>query len=312
MTNPTATLRRADKVGKGVNDTVLERIGNTPLVRIRNIGREFGGVEIYAKAEWFNPGGSIKDRAALRMVEDAEKDGRLTKGKTILDSTSGNTGIAYAMIGAIRGYEVELVVPGNISMERKKIISAYGAKLIFSSPLEGSDGALLLAHKIFKEEPEKYFMPCQYNNPSNWMAHYDTTGPEIWEQTGGRVTHLVAGLGTSGTAMGTGKRLKDHNPRIRVVGVQPAEPVHGIEGLKHMPTSIKPYIYDESLLDENLFIKTEEAWAMADRLASEEGLLVGHSSGAALAAALKVAAGIERGLIVVIFPDGGDRYLSLT
>jgi len=290
--------------------TLLKQIGNTPLLKLQKIGKAFPNVEIYAKAEWFNPGGSVKDRPALKMIEDGEKSGALTKEKTIIDSTSGNTGIGYAMIGAAKGYHVELVMPENVSQERKTIVQAYGAKVTFSSPFEGSDGAIRLVRKIVAEHPDSYFYPDQYNNPSNWQAHYETTGVEIIEQTQGKVTHLVVGIGTSGTLMGTGRRLKEFNPKINVIAVEPESALHGLEGLKHMPSAIVPGIYDERLLDGKISANTEKAYEMAHRLAAEEGLLVGHSSGAALDAALQVAEKIREGIIVTIFPDSGVRYLS--
>jgi len=272
------------------------------------LAKNFKKIQIFAKAEWLNPGGSVKDRAALRIIEDGEKAGELTKDKIILDSTSGNTGIAYAMIGAIKGYKVELVVPENISEERKKALEAYGVKLIFTDPLLGSDGALIEAKRIYRANPQKYFFADQYNNPSNWKAHYETTGLEIIHQTEGRLTHFVAGVGTGGTLMGTGRRLKEYNPEIKLYGVQPDNGFHGIEGLKHIETAIRPGIYDESILNGTIFVKTEDAYEMARRLAREEGLWVGPSSGAALWASLKLAESIEKGLIVTIFPDGGSRY----
>lgn len=289
---------------------LLNCIGNTPLLRISRITADLAGVEIYAKAEWFNPGGSVKDRPALRMILEGERQGLLTRDKIIIDSTSGNTGIAYAMIGAIKGYRVQLVVPGNVSFERKRILDAYGASVIYSDPLEGSDGAARVAHEIYDRDPEKYFMPDQYNNPFNWIAHYETTGPEIIRQTDGRVTHFVAGIGTSGTLMGTGRRLKEYNPAIKVIAVEPAMPLHGLEGLKHMPTAKKPGIWDPNFPDRILSVETEDAYAMVKRLGREEGLFVGLSSGAAMVAALEVARALERGVVVVIFPDGGDKYLS--
>jgi cysteine synthase B len=288
--------------------SLLSFVGNTPLVEIRQLAKNFKKIQIFAKAEWLNPGGSVKDRAALRIIEDGEKAGELTKDKIILDSTSGNTGIAYAMIGAIKGYKVELVVPENISEERKKALEAYGVKLIFTDPLLGSDGALIEAKRIYRANPQKYFFADQYNNPSNWKAHYETTGLEIIHQTEGRLTHFVAGVGTGGTLMGTGRRLKEYNPEIKLYGVQPDNGFHGIEGLKHIETAIKPGIYDESILNGTIFVKTEDAYEMARRLAREEGLWVGPSSGAALWASLKLAESIEKGLIVTIFPDGGSRY----
>jgi cysteine synthase B len=288
--------------------SLLTSIGNTPLVKIQRLTKHLKGVQIFAKAEWLNPGGSVKDRAGLWIIEEAERSGRLTKDKILLDSTSGNTGIAYAMIGAIKGYRIELVVPENVSEERKKALEAYGVKLIFTDPLLGSDGALIEAKKIYEAHPQKYFLADQYNNPSNWKAHYETTGVEILYQTHGKVTHLVAGVGTGGTLMGTGKRLKEFNPKIKLFGVQPDSGFHGIEGLKHIETAIKPGIYDESLLDGTIFVKTEEAFEMALRLVREEGLWVGPSSGAAFWASLKLAESLETGLIVTIFPDGGARY----
>jgi len=290
--------------------SLISSIGNTPFIQIREMARHLTGIQIFAKAEWLNPGGSVKDRAGLRIIEDGEKSGQLTKEKIILDSTSGNTGIAYAMIGAIKGYRVELVVPANISEERKKTLLAYGANLIYTDPLLGSDGALLEAKRLYEENPVRYFKGDQYNNPSNWKAHYETTGVEIFYQSRGRVTHFLAGVGTGGTVVGIGRRLKDYNSKIKVYGVQPDNGFHGIEGLKHMETAIRPGIYDDSFLEETFFVKTEEAYEMANRLTKEEGLLVGPSSGAAFWASLKLARSIESGVIVTIFPDGGDRYFT--
>jgi len=283
--------------------SILDRIGNTPLIRINRIGREFKGVEIYAKAEWFNPGGSIKDRPALRMIEEAERSGKLTKDKVILDSTSGNTGIAYALIGRVKGYRVEMVMPESVCERRRNAIMAYRANITFTDPAEGSDGAIREARRMLRENPDKHFYPDQYNNPANPLAHYETTGPEIISQTEGSVTHFVAGMGTSGTAMGTGRRLKEYNPSIEVIGVEPEGGLHGIEGLKHMASAIVPGIYDEGFLDYKVSVRTEDAYEMTTRLAEEEGLLVGHSSGAATVGALAVASRIERGIIVAIFPD---------
>jgi len=288
----------------------LTSIGNTPLIQIHRMARHLKGVQIFAKAEWLNPGGSVKDRAGLRIIEDGEKSGQLTHDKIIIDSTSGNTGIAYAMIGAIKGYGVELVVPANVSEEREKTLLAYGAKLIFTDPLLGSDGALLEAKRIYEKNPHRYFKADQYNNPSNWRAHYETTGVEILHQSRGKITHFVAGVGTGGTLMGMGRRLKEFNPDIRVFGVQPDSGFHGIEGLKHIETAIRPGIYEESILDGTTFVRTENAYEMAIRLAKEEGLLVGPSSGAAFWASLKLAESIDGGVVVTIFPDGGDRYFS--
>jgi len=306
--NARSTYRKRRNIGH--NRTALELIGNTPLVKINNLTPDKPDIEIYAKLEWFNPGGSVKDRAALRMIEDAEKSGLLTPDKTIIDSTSGNTGVAYAMVGAVKGYRVELVMPANVTMERKRTISAYRAGIIYSDPLQGSDGARLLALERMKENPEKYYLPCQYDNASNWKAHYDTTGVEIYHQAEGRVTHFVAGIGTGGSLMGVGKRLKDYDPSIQVIAVEPDNPLHGIEGLKHMESSIVPGIYDESFPDSKVNVKTEDTYEMADRLAHMEGLFAGHSSGAAMLGALEVAKNIDSGVIVILFPDGGDRYLS--
>jgi S-sulfo-L-cysteine synthase (O-acetyl-L-serine-dependent) len=291
-------------------DSVLEQIGNTPLLRFVNIAKEFDRVAIYGKAEWFNPGGSVKDRPALRMIIEGERSGVLTRDKTILDSSSGNTGIAYALIGAVKGYRVELAVPRNVSRERKRILQAYGAHVIYTDPLAGSDGAIREAHRRYEAEPEKYFMPDQYNNPANWWAHYDTTGPEIIAQTKGRITHFVAGVGTSGTLMGTGRRLREFNPHIQIVAVLPAEDLHGIEGLKHMETAIVPGIWNAQFPDLKLSVRTEDAYIMARRLALEEGILVGQSAGAAVYAALELARQVSEGVIVTILPDAGDRYFS--
>ncbi|UJS18101.1 MAG: cysteine synthase family protein [Candidatus Jettenia sp.] len=294
------------------NSSLLDNVGNTPLLRINRIAKELRDkdVEIYAKAEWFNPGGSVKDRPALRIIEEAEKTGKLNYDTTIIDSTSGNTGIAYALIGASRGYKVTLVMPLNVSEERKRIIRAFGAKIIFTDPLLGSDGAMLEAKRIVNEDPSKYFYADQYNNPANWKAHYDTTGVEIWEQTAGEVTHFVACLGTSGTLMGTGRRLKEYNPCIQVIAVEPSTSIHGLEGMKHMSTSVVPGIYDDHFPDKKIAVETEDAYTIIKKLAAEEGFFVGYSSGAALMASLRVASELEKGLIVTIFPDRGDRYLS--
>lgn len=293
---------------------ITDLIGNTPLVRIRLFDAECPGVEVWGKAEFMNPGGSVKDRPALRMIEEGERSGRLTRDKVILDSTSGNTGIAYAMIGAARGYRVRLVMPQNVSEERKQLVTAYGAEIVYSDALEGSDGAIRMARQMLAESPSTYFMPDQYNNPANWQAHYDTTAPEIWEQTRGRITHFIAGLGTSGTFVGTTRRLREYKPDVHCISVQPDEPWHGLEGLKHMPSSIVPGIYDPSLADEDMGVATEAAYDVARQLARREGILVGHSSGAALWAAREVgrrlAAEGRGGVIVIVLSDGGDRYLS--
>jgi cysteine synthase B len=291
--------------------SILDYIGNTPLLEIKNItGNLNKKVKIFAKAEWFNPGGSVKDRPALRMIEDAERDGSLTKGKTIIDSTSGNTGIAYAMIGAVKGYPVELFVPASCSEERKRILKAYGAIVNYTDPMEGSDGAIIEARNKYLEKPEKYFKPDQYNNPSNWLAHYEGTGPEILEQTEGQITHFIASTGTSGTVVGTGKRLKEFNPGIKVYSLEPDSGFHGIEGLKHLPTSIIPGIYDDKNIDGIIRVNTEDAYDMTIRLASEEGIFAGQSSGAVMKACLDLAGKLDKGVIVTVFPDGGSRYLS--
>jgi cysteine synthase B len=291
--------------------SLTELIGRTPLVRLRRF--ETPGVELYAKAEWQNPGGSVKDRPAARMILEGERSGALRPGRVILDATSGNTGIAYAMIAAARGYAVRLCVPDNVTPERKRILRAYGAELILTNPLEGSDGAIREARRLYASDPDRYFYPDQYNNEANWRAHYDTTGPEILEQTGGRLTHFVAGLGTSGTFVGVGRRLREaaglRRP-IELISVQPDSPFHGLEGLKFMETAIVPGIYDPSLADRDLRVGTEEAYAVVRRLAEQEGLLVGVSSGAALAACVRVAADLDSGVIVTIFCDGGEKYLS--
>jgi cysteine synthase B len=290
--------------------SVLDLIGRTPLVRLRHLERETPGVELYAKAEWQNPGGSVKDRAAARMIADGEASGALAPGLTIVDATSGNTGIAYAMIGASRGYPVKLYLPDNASPERKLILRAFGAELVLTDPLEGTDGAIREVRKTVSAEPQRYFYPDQYSNDSNWRAHFDTTGPEIIDQTGGRLTHFVAGLGTSGTFMGAGRALRRFNPAIRLVSFQPDSPFHGLEGLKHMASAMVPKIYDPTLADENMSVTTEDAHRMVRRLAREEGLLVGISSGAALAASLEVARRIGQGVLVTVFPDGAEKYLS--
>lgn len=291
---------------------LLSRIGNTPLLRLTRITRHLPrSVEVYAKAEWFNPGGSVKDRAALNMILEGERSGQLVPGKVILDATSGNTGIAYAMIGAARGYRVRLCIASNVSAERKNILRAYGAGLVYTDPSESSDGAIRKARALYAEAPECYFYPDQYSNDANWRAHYLTTGPEIWRQTEGRITHFVAGLGTSGTFVGTARRLKSYDPAIRATSFQPDSGFHGLEGLKHMETALVPGIYDPSIADSELAVETEEGYAMARRLAREEGMLVGVSAGAAAACALRVAAEIDSGVVVTLFPDSGSNYLSL-
>jgi len=289
---------------------VIDLIGRTPLVRLTRFERETPGVELYAKAEWQNPGGSVKDRAAARMIADGEKSGRLQPNLTIVDATSGNTGIAYAMVGAARGYKVKLFLPANASPERKQILQAFGAELVLTDPLEGTDGAIRAVRELVAAQPDKYFYPDQYSNDGNWRAHLETTGPEIIEQTGGRVTYFVAGLGTSGTFMGTGRALRAFNPAIKLISFQPDSPFHGLEGLKHMATALVPKIYDSTLADEDIAVSTEEAHRLVRRLAREEGLLVGISAGGALAASLQVARGLDAGVVVTVFPDGAEKYLS--
>jgi cysteine synthase B len=290
--------------------SILEQIGNTPLLDLSFlVGRP--GVELFAKAEWFNPGGSVKDRAALRMIEDAERAGRLAPGQTIVDATSGNTGIGYALIGAAKGYPVRLVMPANVTVERKALARAYGAQIVESDPLEGSDGAIRLVREIVAAEPARYFYPDQYNNDSNWRAHYDGTGPEILCQTNSRVTHFVAGLGTTGTFMGVGRRLKEANPAIHLTALQPADELQVIEGLKHLETSLMPGIYNPALADRHLAIDAVDALDMTRRLAREAGLLIGFSAGAAVHGALQVANTLKSGVVVTLLPDGGAKYLSL-
>jgi S-sulfo-L-cysteine synthase (O-acetyl-L-serine-dependent) len=299
-----------------LGESVLGRIGNTPLLRLERIGRELAhaeNVEICAKAEWFNPGGSVKDRPALNMIEAGLASGALRAGKTIIDATSGNTGIAYAMIGAALGYAVKLCLPDSASPERKKMLHAYGAELVFTPGDESTDGAIRRVQEIVAEDPEKYFHPDQYGNDANWQAHYRTTANEIWEQTAGRITHFVCGLGTSGTFMGTTRRLRELKPGIRCVSLQPDGPFHGLEGWKDMATAIRPAIYDEELADENLLVSTESAYAMVKRVAREEGILLSPSAGAALLGALQVAARIpenERAVIVTVFADSAAKYLN--
>ena len=289
--------------------SVVDLIGNTPLIRLSGFEGGLRNVELYAKAEWKNPGGSVKDRPAARMIVDGERSGALTRNKILLDATSGNTGIAYAMIGAARGYTVRLCVPENVTPERKRILKAFGAEIVYTDPMEGSDGAIIKAKAMYAASPDLYFYPDQYSNPGNWRAHYDTTGPEILEQTRGRITHFVAGLGTSGTFMGAGRRLREEKAGIRLTSVQPDSPLHGLEGLKHMATAIVPGIYDPALADEDLGVSTEDAFEYTRRLA-KEGLFVGISSGANLAGALDVARRAQDAVVVVIFCDGGEKYLS--
>ena len=288
---------------------VWQLIGRTPLVRLSRLEPR-PGVEIYAKLESRNPGGSVKDRAASSIIRDALDRGVLTHGRTILDATSGNTGIAYAMLGAAIGFPVKLCVPSNVTRERQRLLKIYGAQVVWTDPMDGSDGAIREARRLYAADPDRYFYADQYNNQANWRAHYETTGVEILEQTGRRITHFVAGLGTSGTFMGTSRRLRHEKPDVRLISMQPDSPLHGLEGLKHMATAIVPGIYDPTLADENLTIDTESAWNMLRRLAREEGLFAGVSGAAALVAARRVAATLDRGVVVTILPDGGDRYLS--
>jgi cysteine synthase B len=313
-----ATL--TNSMTKLLGTTLLERIGNTPLVRLERITAGLPGIQILGKAEWVNPGGSVKDRAASSIVADAQRRGLLGPasgkggGKHLLDATSGNTGIAYAMLGAAMGFPVTLCVPSNVSLERKRILTAYGADVIWTDPADGSDGAIRKAREMAEEEPEKYFYADQYGNDANWRAHYLGTANEIWEQTDGQITHFVAGLGTSGTFVGTGRRLKELNPDIQCISMQPDSPFNGLEGLKHMATAIVPPIYDASLADRNMEMETEAAYAMAKRLGRVEGLLVGVSSAAAVATCLKIAeeeaAHRREAVIVTILADAADKYLS--
>lgn len=297
----------AGSFGKGL----LDRIGNTPLLRFDRFNHWLGdhGAQIFAKAEFANPGGSVKDRAARHMILGAIKSGELTKDKIILDSSSGNTGIAYAMIGTALGYRVELCIPEN-AQTKARISEAFGAIVNYTDPLEGSDGAIIKAQELYTKNPGRYYMPDQYNNPNNWRAHYETTAEEIWRQTEGKITHFVAGIGTSGTLMGTGRRLKELNPKIEIVAVEPSNPLHGLEGLKHMASSIVPGIYDPKVHDRKVSVHTEDAYEMCCRLAREEGTLVGFSSGAALQGAFEVALGKENAVVVTVLCDGGERYMD--
>ncbi|MGQ0792634.1 MAG: PLP-dependent cysteine synthase family protein [Deltaproteobacteria bacterium] len=308
---PLLNRKRAAAINKPRVESVVDLIGNTPLIRLERIAEGISpDVEIYAKAEWFNPGGSVKDRPALWMIRDGIRRGKLTEDKIIMDSSSGNTAIAYAMIGAALGYRVELVTPANMNIERKRTLEAFGANIIYSDALEGSDGAIRFARKLYAENLEKYFMPDQYNNPANVQAHIESTAPEIWEQTGGRVSHLIAGIGTSGTLMGAGRGLKHFNQSVRVISIQPEEALHGLEGLKHMASSIVPGIYDARFPDETIHAPTDESYEIMKQLVNKEGIFVGHSGGAAVWAALRVARTLTEGVIVAILPDGGYRYLS--
>lgn len=294
--------------------TILDQVGNTPLLDLSTFAQELGvglGVRLLAKAEWVNPSGSVKARAALRIVEEAERTGDLAPGKILIDSSSGNTGIAFALIGAVKGFAVHLVMPGNVSTERKALVRAYGAHLIESDPLEGSDGAIRLVRSLVAADPQRYFYANQYNNPANWLAHYETTGPEIWRQSDGTVTHFVAGLGTTGTFIGTGRYLKERNPAIHLVALQPADELSVIEGLKYLETAIMPGIFDPQVQDQDLRVEADTAWEITRRLARQTGLFVGVSSGAAVAGALQVARTLSQGVVVTLLPDDGSKYVSL-
>jgi len=297
-----------------VGETLLHRIGNTPLLRLERIARDLPGIQLLGKAEWFNPGGSVKDRAAAAIVSEARRTGQFPPGKVLLDSTSGNTGIAYAMLGAAEGFKVTLCMPSNVSLERKHILRAYGTNIVYTDPAEGSDGSIRKARELYAAEPQGYFYADQYSNDANWRAHYHGTATEIWRQTEGRITHFVAMLGTSGTFMGAARRLKEFNPGIQCISLQPDSSFHGIEGAKHMATAIVPKIYDPGLADDDLGISTEASYVMVRRLAREEGLLVGISAGAAVVGCLQVARGLmersQPGVIVTVLPDSGDKYLS--
>jgi cysteine synthase B len=318
IANPVAASQDASSVdvrrpSGQTGKSVLELIGNTPLLRLARVGSKFPNVEFFAKAEWCNPGGSVKDRPALSMIQAGLASGALRAGKTIIDATSGNTGIAYATIGAALGYPVTLCLPDSASHERKRILTALGAELVITSGDEGTDGAIRRVHEIVAAEPGKYFYPDQYSNPANWQAHYRTTATEIWEQTSGKITHFVAALGTSGTFVGTARRLKELNPSIRCISLQPDAAFHGLEGWKHMQTAIRPAIYDDTLADENVEVGTEAAYRMVKRIAREEGLLVSPSAAAALNGCFRVAKGIapnEHAVIVTIFADSASKYLS--
>jgi len=309
-----APVNRSHEFGKAVlGERTVDRIGNTPLLRLVRIASDLPGVELLGKAEWLNPGGSIKDRAAANIVSQARASGKLTSGKILLDSTSGNTGIAYAMIGAAQGFPVTLCMPENVSVERKRILQAYGANIIYTNPADGSDGAIRMARELAAKHPDLYYYADQYSNDANWQAHYHGTANEIWQQTEGRITHFVSMLGTSGTFVGTTRRLKELNPRIRCISLQPDSAFHGIEGAKHMASAIIPRIYDTSLADADLGISTEDSYVMAKRLAREEGLLVGISAAAAVVGCLQVGRLLkknEQAVFVAVLPDSGDKYLS--
>ncbi|HUY09725.1 MAG TPA: pyridoxal-phosphate dependent enzyme [Candidatus Dormibacteraeota bacterium] len=308
---PTSAERGLQVLTAPPDRRISDCIGHTPLLRVRLFEDRAPDLLVLGKAEFLNPGGSVKDRPALRMVQEAQRSGQLGRGQVLLDSTSGNTGVAYAMLGAALGFPVKLVVPDNVGEERRQLMLAYGAELVLSDPQEGSDGAILLCREIQASDPDRYYTPDQYNNPFNWRAHYDTTGVEIWEQTEGEITFFLAGLGTSGTFVGSSRRLKEFNPSVSCISLQPEDAFHGLEGLKHMSTAIVPGIYDPSLADRNLAGPTGAAYDLARRLAREEGILTGHSSGLALWGVDQlVQEGLREGVVVLIFPDGGARYLS--
>jgi S-sulfo-L-cysteine synthase (O-acetyl-L-serine-dependent) len=289
--------------------SILETIGDTPLVRLRLPGVP-ERVELWAKCEWFNPGGSVKDRTALSLVTEGERTGALRAGRTIVDSSSGNTAVGLALVGRARGYDVDLVMPENVSEDRKRLCRAYGARLVFTDAFSGSDGAMLRVREMVAAEPDRYFYADQYRNPANPLAHYRTTGPEIWDGTGGRITHFVAGLGTTGTVVGTGRYLHERNPRVRVVAAEPDEPLHGLEGLKHLESAIVPGIWDPRVVDERVSVSTEDSLAVCAEVLRSDGLFVGHSAGAALSATREVARSLDAGTVVVLLPDGGERYLA--
>jgi cysteine synthase B len=291
-------------------ESIVEAVGNTPLLRLRHVARDTPDVKVFLKLEYCNPGGSVKDRPALQMMRDAITDGRLTKDKVLIDATSGNTGVAYSLFGAALGHRIMLVMPANVSQARKDITQAFGTELIFSDPMEGSDGAIRMCRELVAKEPDRFFYADQYRNPSNPRAHYLGTAREILEQVGDEITHFVTGLGTSGTSMGTTRRLHEHTRKVVCVAAQPAEALHGLEGLKHMDSSLVPEIFDPNLPDEHMQVRTEDGWDMADRLAEEEGLHVGHSTGANVHAALEIAKRIGRGCVVTVACDRGDRYFA--
>ena len=303
ITNSVAVVANSQRT------SLLDLIGNTPLLKLQNLNQN-PRVAVFAKAEWANPGGSVKDRAALNMIRAGERTGALTPDKIILDATSGNTGIAYAMIGAVLGYKVKLCLPKNASEERKRTLLAFGAELVYTDPLAGTDGAIIAVREIVAAHPEKYFYPDQYNNPANWQAHYNTTAPEIFAQTEGKITHFVAGLGTTGTFIGTARRLRELNPKIKLISMQPDSPFHGLEGMKHLESAIVPGIYDPSVADENLEVETEAAIEMVKTLARGEGWFVGISAGANIVAALRVAEKLEEGVVVTVLCDSANKYLS--